>query len=259
MIIIAGPCQLESIDHTLMMADLLADVSRRLGLPIIFKASFDKANRTSGKSPRGAGMTVAQSAFRRLRNLHPGMQITTDVHEAWQCSPMADFVDILQIPALLSRQSDLIEAAANTGRAMTIKRGQFMAPTDMKFAVDKARDGGADIVWAIERGSSFGYHNLVVDMRAIPIMANSGADRVLFDATHSVQQPGSLGGATGGDRAMVMTLAQAAIGAGADGLFVETHQDPDNAPSDGPVMLPAGILYDFLARMRDLHAFMKGL
>ncbi len=258
MIIIAGPCQVESIDHTVMMADRIAEVALRLANPIIFKASFDKANRTSGTSPRGAGMAAALIAFRQLR-FNTGMKVVTDIHEPSQARQVADSVDIIQIPALLCRQTDLIEAAASTGRSVNIKRGQFLAPTDMRHAVAKARDAGADQIFATERGFTFGYGDLVVDMRSFPIMAGSGADRVIHDATHCVQMPGSLSGSTGGRREMIEPIARAAIAAGADGIFVETHQDPDNAPSDGPVMLPVDQLYDFLARMRDLHAFVKGL
>lgn len=254
---VAGPCQIESVDHSVMMADRIAAVAARLGTPIVFKASFDKANRTSGNSPRGAGMTAAQKAFWRVRQA-TGMRILTDIHEPWQCSVMADAVDVLQIPALLCRQTDLIEAAANTGRIVNIKKGQFLAPRDMAHALAKAENGGADEVWLTERGTTFGYGDLVVDMRGIATMKTTNA-RIIYDATHSVQAPGSLGGATGGNRLMIEPLARAAIAAGADGIFVETHQDPDNAPSDGPVMLPIGVLYDFLARMRDLHAFVKGL
>lgn len=258
MILICGPCQVESVDHTLMMADLIAGISEKLGLPIVFKASFDKANRTSGASPRGAGLNVAIDAFQRVKNLF-GMLITTDVHEPSQCPHVAGVVDILQVPALLCRQTSLIEAAAETGRSVNIKKGQFLSPMDMQYAVDKARNAGADNVWATERGTTFGYGDLVVDMRSFPWMGQSGADAVIHDATHCVQTPGSAGGATGGRRELIEPLARAAIAAGADGIFVETHQDPDNAPSDGPVMLPVDQLYDFLARMRDLHAFIKGL
>lgn len=259
MILICGPCQVESFDHTLMMAGRIAEISARLGVEIIFKASFDKANRTSGTSPRGAGLETAMRAFRAVRVEH-GLRILTDVHESWHADLVADYVDVIQIPAKLCRQTDLIVAAARTGRAVNIKKGQDFAAAGMRFAVSKARDGGAGEVWATERATFFGYEDLVVDMRSILWMgASSGADGVIYDATHSVQSPGSLDGATGGNRYLIEPLARAAMAAGADGLFVETHQDPDSAPSDGPVMLPVDTLYDFLARMRDLHAFVKGL
>lgn len=259
MIITAGPCQVESVDHTLMMAGRIAEISEKLGLPIVFKASFDKANRTSGSSARGAGLKTAIQAFRAVRQEF-ALKILTDIHEPWQADHVAEVVDVIQVPALLCRQTDLIEAAARTGRVVNIKKGQFLAPTDMHFAVVKARDAGADEVWATERGTTFGYHDLVVDMRSIGWMARtSGADAVIYDATHSVQTPGSLDGETGGNRHLIWPLAKAAIAAGADGLFVETHDDPKNAPSDGAVMLNVDHLYDFLAALRDLHAFVKGL
>lgn len=259
MLVMAGPCQVESVDHTLMMAGRITDVAERLGLPVVFKASFDKANRTSGSSARGAGLKTAIQAFRAVRQEF-ALKILTDIHEPWQADHVAEVVDVIQVPALLCRQTDLIEAAARTGRVVNIKKGQFLAPTDMHFAVVKARDAGADEVWATERGTTFGYHDLVVDMRALKWMRDkSGAEAVIYDATHSVQTPGSMVGETGGHRYMIEPLARAAIAAGADGIFVETHQDPANAPSDGAVMLPVDELYDFLARMRDLHAFVKGL
>lgn len=260
MIIVAGPCQVESFDHTMMMAGRIAEVSQRIGNPIVFKASFDKANRTSGNSPRGAGLKLAMGAFRAVR-AEFGLEILTDIHEPWQADHVASFVDIIQIPALLCRQTDLIEAAARTGRRVNIKKGQFLRPTDMRYAVGKAVDAGADDVWVTERGSSFGYGDLVVDMRSIEIMRSAAfrTNKVIYDATHSVQTPGSLGGATGGQRTMIEPLARAAIAAGADGIFVETHQDPDRAPSDGAVMLPLDQLRDFLARMLDLYAFVGRL
>lgn len=259
MILIAGPCQCESFDHTLMMAGRIAEIAQRLGTEIIFKASFDKANRTSGSSARGAGLNIAIQAFRAVRQEFD-LKILTDVHEPWQADHVAEVVDIIQVPALLCRQTDVVEAAARTGRVVNIKKGQFLAPGDMRYAVAKARDAGADEVWATERGTTFGYHDLVVDMRAIKWMVDdSGADAVIYDATHSVQTPGSARGATGGHRDLIEPLARAAVAAGAGGLFVETHQDPDNAPSDGAVMLPVDELYDFLVRMRDLRAFVKGL
>lgn len=257
MIIVAGPCQIESVAHVLSMAEAVAAVSARLGLPIVFKASFDKANRTDGNSPRGAGMDALITAFASIRARF-GLETLTDVHEPWQVDRVAGVCTHLQIPALLCRQTDLIQTVARSGRAVNIKKGQGVAPQDMRFAVAKAFDSGADSVWVTERGTSFGHQDLVVDMRGLPVLKASGADAVLFDATHSVQRPGSLGGATGGDRALMPVLARAAIAAGVDGIFVETHDDPDNAPSDGPVMWPVAGLYEFLAPLRDLHAFGKG-
>ncbi len=187
-----------------------------------------------------------------------GLRCLTDVHEPWHCEEMADSVAILQIPALLCRQTDLIEAAARSGCDVNIKKGQFMAPTDVQHAVAKARNAGADIIWATERGTSFGYHNVVVDVRGIPVMKASGADAVLFDASHSAQTPAGLGSSSGGNRADMPVLARAAIAAGADGIFVETHDIPELALSDGPVQWPADRLYDFLAPLRDLYDFRKG-
>jgi 2-dehydro-3-deoxyphosphooctonate aldolase (KDO 8-P synthase) len=255
--IIAGPCQVESFEHCFMMAGQIAEVSAQLSMPIIFKSSFDKANRSSGEAARGAGAEVALRAFRAIK-AEFAMDCLTDVHEPWQCDRLYD-VDVLQIPALLSRQTDLVEAAGRSGKRMNIKKGQFMAPWHARHAVRKARDAGAAEVWITERGTSFGHEDLVVDMRGFADLERSGADAVIFDATHSVQRPGSLDGATGGDRKMMPRLARAAIAAGADGIFVETHQDPDNAPSDGPVMWPVQSLYDFLAPLRDLHAFIRDL
>lgn len=257
MIIISGPCQVESVDHALRMASLVKAVSMRLGMAIIFKASFDKANRTSGESPRGAGLELALAAFTRIK-AEFAMPITTDVHEAWQCKPVAEVVDYVQIPALLMRQTDLIAAAADTGKVLTIKKGQGVAPHDMRHAIRKAFSAGAEEVWAIERGSSFGHNDLVVDMRGLPIMRRS-ADRVIFDASHSAQLPSSLNGQSGGNRAVMPVLARAAVAAGVDGVFVETHDDPDNALSDGPIAWPADRLYEFLAPLCDLHVFVGTL
>lgn len=254
MILIAGPCQCESFDHSMMMAERIAAISARLGRPIIFKTSFDKANRTAANSARGAGMDVALRAFEAIKG-NFGLRCLTDIHEAWQASHVATAVDVLQIPALLCRQTDLIESAARTGKSVNIKKGQFLPASDMRFAVAKARDAGADEIFVTERGATYGIGDLVVDMRSIPTMRNSGSDGVIFDCTHSLQTPGSLQGSTGGRREFMWPLAMAAIAAGADGIFVETHEDPDNAPSDGPVMLQIDKLYNFLARAAEMFDF----
>ena len=254
MIVIAGPCQVESVDHTMRMAERLDAIAAQLRTTVIFKASFDKANRTSGGSPRGAGISVAMAAFQKIKASFD-MKIVTDVHEPWQCAEVCEVVDILQIPALLCRQTDLIEAAALTGRGVNIKKGQFLAAEDMTHAVSKARAAGADEIFATERGTSFGYRDLIVDMRSIVRMKQSGADAVIFDCTHAVQTPGSAAGATGGERAMSEPLARAAIAAGADGLFLECHDDPASAPSDGAVMMKIDDVSGFLGRMVDLHRF----
>lgn len=249
MIIISGPCQVESRDHCLMMAERIAGIGQRLGQEIIFKASFDKANRTSAVAPRGVGLAAAVNIFAEI-TVQFGLRVTTDVHEPWQCAEVAPVVDIIQIPALLSRQTDLITAAAATRKIVSIKKGQFMAPADMDQASRKAR--GAKEVWAIERGTSFGYHNLVVDMRSFRQMRFSAA-AVIFDATHSVQTPAGLGFASGGNREMVEPLAFASLAAGAEGLFVETHDDPDRAMSDGPCMMPLHRLRDFLLKAMEVR------
>lgn len=254
MIILAGPCQIESADHALRMAEALFEIACRLNTDIIFKASFDKANRTSATSPRGVGLQKAVEVFRKVKE-QTGLKVITDVHESWQCEPIAEVVDILQIPAMLMRQTDLIEAAAKTGRHINIKQMQSLPREQMAHAVGKARRTGATTVWATERGASFGLHDLVVDMRSIPILKASGADAMIFDCTHSVQAPGSLGGSTGGARQYTPVLARAAIAAGADGLFLECHDDPDNALSDGPVMMRLEVVEDFLRRMIGLHEF----
>lgn len=244
MIFISGPCQIESRDHALRMAEEIARIGQRLGQEIIFKASFDKANRTSGSSARGVGLAEAVSIFAEI-TVKFGLRVTTDVHESWQCAEIAPVVDIIQIPALLSRQTDLIKAAAATRKIVSIKKGQFMAPDDVDHAVRKA--AGAKEVWAIERGTSFGYHDLVVDMRSFSRMRFSAA-AVIFDATHSVQIPNGLNGSSGGKRDLIEPLALAAVAAGAEGLFIETHDDPDNALSDGPCMLPIERLAGLLER-----------
>jgi 2-dehydro-3-deoxyphosphooctonate aldolase (KDO 8-P synthase) len=242
---IAGPCVIESRDHCLGIAGALRQLADELHLPLVFKSSFDKANRSSGKSFRGVGLDAGLKVLADVKAA-TGLPVTTDVHEPSQAAAVAEVCDVLQVPAFLARQTDLLEACGRTGRAVNVKKGQFMAPWDMKNVVAKLADVGNHRVLLTERGTTFGYGNLVVDFRALPWMAETGAP-VIFDATHSVQNPGALGDRTGGDRRMVPVLARAAVAAGCDGLFVETHQDPDRAPSDGPNMVP---LADFPALVR---------
>jgi 2-dehydro-3-deoxyphosphooctonate aldolase (KDO 8-P synthase) len=248
--LIAGPCQLESRAHALEMAGALKDIAARVGIGLVFKTSFDKANRTSSKSARGVGLRAALPVFAEIRD-SLGLPVLTDVHEAGQCAAAAEAVDILQIPAFLCRQTDLLVAAAKTGRAVNVKKGQFLAPWDMANVVAKLTAAGNPDVLVTERGASFGYNTLVSDMRALPIMARTGAP-VIFDATHSVQQPGGQGATSGGERQFVPVLARAAVAVGVAGVFIETHQDPDRAPSDGPNMVP---IKDMEALLRRLVAF----
>ena len=233
--LIAGPCQMESRQHAFDMAGALKDICGRLGISLVYKSSFDKANRTSLKGKRGMGLEAALPVFADLRK-ELGLPVLTDVHEPAQCAEVAGAVDVLQIPAFLCRQTDLLIAAAQTGRVVNVKKGQFLAPWDMEQVLSKIIESGNSNVLLTERGVSFGYNTLVSDMRAMPIMAKLGAP-VIFDATHSVQQPGGQGTSTGGDREMVPVLARAAVAVGVAGVFIETHQDPDNAPSDGPNMV----------------------
>ena len=249
--IIAGPCQLESRAHALEMAAALKAIAARLGFGLVFKTSFDKANRTSGAGQRGVGLKEALPIFAEIRE-SLGLPVLTDVHEPDQCALAAQAVDVLQIPAFLSRQTDLLIAAARTGRAVNVKKGQFLAPWDMKHVVAKLAGAGGANVLVTERGVSFGYNTLVSDMRALPIMARETGAPVVFDATHSVQQPGGQGASSGGQREFVPVLARAAVAVGVAGVFIETHQDPDNAPSDGPNMVP---LRDFEALIAKLMAF----
>jgi 2-dehydro-3-deoxyphosphooctonate aldolase (KDO 8-P synthase) len=248
--LIAGPCQIESRAHAMECAVALAEIARRLGIGLVFKSSFDKANRTSVGGRRGVGLDASLQIFADIR-AETGLPLLTDVHEREQCAPVAEVVDILQIPAFLCRQTDLILAAAATGRVVNIKKGQFLAPWDMRNVIEKACSTGNTRVLATERGTSFGYNTLVSDFRALPIMAGYGAP-VVFDATHSVQQPGGLGGASGGQREFVPVLARAAVAVGVAGLFIETHPDPDNAPSDGPNMIA---LRDFEPLVRELMEY----
>jgi 2-dehydro-3-deoxyphosphooctonate aldolase (KDO 8-P synthase) len=251
----AGPCQLESRAHALEMASALKEIAAHLGIGLVFKASFDKANRTSGKSARGIGLTAALPIFAEIRETL-GLPVVTDVHEASQCVPAAETVDVLQIPAFLCRQTDLLVAAAETGRVVKIKKGQFLAPWDMKNVVAKVLVAGNPNVIVTERGVSFGYNTLISDMRALPILAETGCP-VVFDATHSVQQPGGQGAASGGERRFVSVLARAAVAVGVAAVFIETHQDPDRAPSDGPNMLPLSSLEALLRELMDLDKLAK--
>ncbi len=250
--VFAGPCQMESRQHALEMASALKEIAGRLGLGLVYKTSYDKANRTSLSGKRGVGLSGALEVFAEIRE-SLGLPVVTDVHEAQHCAVVAEVVDVLQIPAFLCRQTDLLIAAAATGRVIKIKKGQFLAPWDMKNVVTKVTQSGNPNVLVTERGVSFGYNTLVTDMRALPIMAETGCP-VIFDATHSVQQPGGQGTSSGGDRRFVPVLARAAVAVGVAGLFIETHQDPDTAPSDGPNMVP---LARFEALMRDLMALDK--
>lgn len=233
--LIAGPCQMESRDHAFMIAGTMVELCKSLGLGLVYKSSFDKANRTSLSGKRGIGLDKAMEIFADLKTEY-GFPVLTDIHTEEQCDLVAPTVDILQIPAFLSRQTDLLVAAAKTGRVINVKKGQFLAPWDMKNVLAKFTESGNPNVLLCERGASFGYNTLVSDMRSLPIMASLGAP-VVFDATHSVQQPGGQGGSSGGQREFVETLARAAVAVGVAGVFIETHEDPDNAPSDGPNMV----------------------
>ncbi|TIP27368.1 MAG: 3-deoxy-8-phosphooctulonate synthase [Mesorhizobium sp.] len=254
--LIAGPCQLESRQHAFDMAGALKELTEKLGLGLVYKTSYDKANRTSLGGTRGAGLDAALPVFDDLRTAF-SLPILTDIHTEEQCALVAPHVDILQIPAFLSRQTDLLIAAATTGKVVNVKKGQFLAPWDMKNVVAKVTGSGNANVLVTERGASFGYNTLVSDMRALPIMAEIGAP-VIFDATHSVQQPGGQGGSSGGDRRFVETLARAAVAVGVAGVFIETHQDPDNAPSDGPNMVPLKDLRALLERLMAFDRVAKG-
>jgi 2-dehydro-3-deoxyphosphooctonate aldolase (KDO 8-P synthase) len=253
--IIAGPCQMESRQHALETAHALQEMARRLGLGLIYKTSFDKANRTSGERPRGVGLGQALPIFAEVREA-VGLPVLTDVHEIDQCAQAAEVIDVLQIPAFLSRQTDLILAAARTGRVVNIKKGQFLAPGDMKHVVAKALSAGNPNVMATERGVSFGYNTLISDMRALPIMAEIGCP-IVFDATHSVQQPGGAGDVSSGERRFVPVLARAAVAVGVAAVFLETHEDPDHAPSDGPNMIPLKSLEPLLRELMDYDALAK--
>jgi len=254
--LIAGPCQMESRAHALEMAAALKEIATRRGIGLIYKTSYDKANRTSATAARGVGMAAALAVFAEIRE-SLGLPVLTDVHDAAQCAPVAEAVDVLQIPAFLCRQTDLLLAAAATGRAVNIKKGQFLAPWDMKHAAAKVTGAGNPRVMLTERGASFGYNTLVSDMRALPIMARDTGLPVIFDATHSVQQPGGQGASSGGQREFVETLARAACAVGVAGLFIETHQDPDHAPSDGPNMVPLSDFEALIARLQAIDSLTK--
>jgi 2-dehydro-3-deoxyphosphooctonate aldolase (KDO 8-P synthase) len=253
--IIAGPCALESRDHALEMASALKEITAKAGVGFVYKTSFDKANRTSANSVRGLGIELALPIFAEIRE-RMGVPVLTDVHEREQCAAVAEAVDVLQIPAFLCRQTDLLIAAAETGRVVNVKKGQFLAPWDMKNVVAKVTGAGNPNVLVTERGVSFGYNTLVSDMRALPILASLGAP-VVFDATHSVQQPGGQGTSSGGERDMVPVLARAAVAIGVAAVFMETHQDPDSAPSDGPNMLKLKDLPALLAELVEIDRIAK--
>jgi len=251
--LIAGPCAMESRAHAFEMATALKEITTKLGIPFVFKASFDKANRTSASAGRGIGLASAMAIFAEIKATL-GVPVITDIHDAAQCKPVAEVVDILQIPAFLCRQTDLLVAAAETGRVINVKKGQFLAPWDMKNVAAKLTGAGNPNVLVCERGVSFGYNTLVSDMRSLPIMARDTGAPVIFDATHSVQQPGGQGGSSGGQREFVPVLARAAVSIGVAGLFIESHEAPDRAPSDGPNMVP---LHQMEALLSDLQAFDK--
>jgi 2-dehydro-3-deoxyphosphooctonate aldolase (KDO 8-P synthase) len=253
--IIAGPCVMESRQHALETAHALAEMARDLDIGLIYKSSFDKANRTSLEGARGVGLDAALPVFAEIRE-QAGLPVITDVHEAEQCARVAEAVDVLQIPAFLCRQTDLLVAAAKTGRAINVKKGQFLAPWDMANVVDKIRGAGNNNVMVCERGASFGYNTLVSDMRALPILAQTGCP-VVFDATHSVQQPGGRGTASGGQREFAPILARAAVAVGVAAVFMETHPDPDKAPSDGPNMIPMRQLPRILEMLLQIDRFAK--
>jgi 2-dehydro-3-deoxyphosphooctonate aldolase (KDO 8-P synthase) len=253
--LIAGPCVLESRAHAFDMAAALKEITAKLNLGFVYKTSFDKANRTSASSARGLGLDQALSIFAELRE-KLGVPLLTDVHEPEQCARVAEVADVLQIPAFLCRQTDLLVAAAKTGRTVNVKKGQFLAPWDMANVVEKITGAGNANVLVTERGVSFGYNTLVSDMRALPVLARIGAP-VIFDATHSVQQPGGQGTSSGGERAYVPVLARAAVAVGVAGVFIETHQDPDKAPSDGPNMIPLKDLAPLLERLLQFDRLAK--
>ena len=255
MVLIAGPCQIESQDHALMMAGALKEITDRLGIGLIYKSSFDKANRSSISSKRGVGLDEGLAVLDAVAKTY-GCPVLTDVHLPEHCAEAATVVDVLQIPAFLCRQTDLLVAAAETGKVVNVKKGQFLAPWDMKHVAEKIAASGNDQILLTERGTSFGYNTLVTDMRGLPQLAKTGYP-VIFDATHSVQQPGGLGGSSGGQREFVPVLSRAALAIGVAGLFMETHEDPDNAPSDGPNMVPLHEMEALLKRLQGFDALAK--
>ena len=254
--LIAGPCQIENLDHTLFMAEAIKKVTEKLNINLIFKSSFDKANRTSADSPRGAGLDAGLEILAKVKESF-ACPILTDIHTEEQCSIAAEVADVLQVPAFLCRQTDLLNAAAKTGAVINVKKGQFLAPWDMKNVHNKLVAFGAENVILTERGASFGYNTLVSDMRGLAIMAEQTGAPVFFDATHSVQQPSGQGGASGGERKFVSLLARSAIAAGVAGLFMEVHQDPDSAPSDGPCMLELHNLEQTLKQLQQIDSVVK--
>ncbi|MFZ0670441.1 MAG: 3-deoxy-8-phosphooctulonate synthase [Pseudolabrys sp.] len=256
LVLIAGPCALESRAHAFEMATALKEIAARVGIGLVYKTSFDKANRTSANSARGIGLEQALPIFSELRDKLK-VPVLTDVHDAEQCRRVAPAVDILQIPAFLCRQTDLLLAAAKTGKAVNVKKGQFLAPWDMRNVVEKITGAGNRNVLVTERGVSFGYNTLVSDMRALPILKQTTQAPVIFDATHSVQQPGGKGTSSGGEREFVSVLARAATAVGIAGIFVETHQEPDKAPSDGPNMLPVSEMEPLLRKLIEFDRLSK--
>lgn len=254
--VISGPCQMETMEHSLMMCEKLLEIAQKIGVPFIFKTSFDKANRTSVEGKRGAGLENAIPVFQKIKETF-GVPILTDVHTEEQCAKIAPFVDILQIPAFLCRQTDLIVAAANTGRVVNIKKGQFLSPQEMPNIIKKVEFCKNEQILLTDRGTSFGYNNLVVDMRSFPIMSQTGYP-VILDSTHATQSPGGMGSSSGGNRDFAPFLAKAAIATGIAGIFAEVHQDPDNAPSDGPVMLKLETFEKFLRELKAIDDVVKG-
>ena len=254
--LIAGPCAMESREHALETASALKEIAARVGIGLVYKSSFDKANRTSAGSARGIGLDRALAVFAEVKE-RLGLPVLTDVHEIEHCAPVAEIVDVLQIPAFLCRQTDLLVAAAKTGRVVNVKKGQFLAPWDMANVAAKITGAGNPNVMVTERGASFGYNTLVSDMRSLPIMAATTGAPVIFDATHSVQQPGGQGTTSGGQREFVPVLARAAVAVGVAGVFIETHQDPDRAPSDGPNMVPLAEMEALLRRLKAFDALAK--
>jgi 2-dehydro-3-deoxyphosphooctonate aldolase (KDO 8-P synthase) len=255
-VLIAGPCQIESEAHALEVAEALVAICEAAGIPLIYKSSFDKANRTSGGAARGVGLSKGLAILAGVRERF-GVPVLTDVHDAAQCLPVAEAVDVLQIPAFLCRQTDLLLAAGETGAAVNVKKGQFLAPWDMKHVAAKIASTGNERILLTERGASFGYNTLVTDFRGLPEMARTGYP-VVFDATHSVQQPGGQGGASGGQREYAPVLARAALAVGCAAIFMETHPDPDHAPSDGPNMIPLREMPAVLARLKAIDRVIKG-
>jgi len=253
--LIAGPCQLENEKHALDVAGTLKEITKKLNIDLIYKTSFDKANRTSLKGKRGAGLDKSLPVFDKIRK-DLGIPVLTDIHTIDQCTAVSNHVDVLQIPAFLCRQTDLLIAAAKTGKIINVKKGQFLAPWDMTNVIKKIEDSGNKNILVTERGASFGYNTLVSDMRSIPIMAKNGYP-VVFDATHSVQQPGGMGDKSGGQREFVQYLARAAVAVGVAAVFIETHPDPDNAPSDGPNMVPLSELPSLLKQLIQIDKLVK--